>query len=288
MAEGGRGLSIWDTFCQIEGKVFQGHTGEVACDHYHRYAEDVKLMRNLGLHTYRFSVAWPRVLPQGKGKVNPQGLDFYDRLVDALLATGIQPFATLYHWDLPQALQDAGGWANRDTVGAFCEYADAVSRCLGDRVKNWITHNEPWVMAFAGHQFGRLAPGIRDLATALQVAHHLLLSHGESAPVLRGNGGAGTQVGIALNLIPVEPASPAEADVAAARRVDGYLNRWFLDPLYQGSYPEDLLAFYGELAPVVQPGGPVLTSNTGRRRAHRDGLGGLSPGAVRTAGPPAG
>jgi beta-glucosidase len=254
VAEGGRGVSIWDTFCQSEGKVFQGHTGDVACDHYHRYAEDIELMRSLGLHAYRFSIAWPRVLPEGKGKINQQGLDFYERLVDALLAAGIQPFATLYHWDLPQALQDAGGWANRETVGAFCEYADAVSRHLGDRVKNWSTHNEPWVVAFSGHQFGCLAPGIKDLANALQVAHHLLLSHGESVPMLRGNGSAGTQVGISLNLIPVEPASTAEADVAAARRKDGYLNRWFLDPLYKGSYPEDMLDFYGELAPVVQRG----------------------------------
>ncbi len=254
VAEGGRGPSIWDTFCQIEGKVFQGHTGDVACDHYHRYADDVALMRSLSLHAYRFSIAWPRILPQGRGTVNPQGLDFYDRLVDALLMAGIQPFATLYHWDLPQALQDAGGWANRDTVSAFCAYADVVSRRLGDRVKHWITHNEPWVVAFSGHQFGRLAPGIKDMATALQVAHHLLLSHGESVPILRRNGGAGTQVGITLNLTPVEPDSLAEADVAAARRKDGYLNRWFLDPLYKSSYPEDMLAFYGELAPAVQHG----------------------------------
>ena len=254
VAEGGRGPSIWDTFCRSECKVFQGHTGDVACDHYHRYAEDVELMRSLGLHAYRFSIAWPRILPEGRGEVNPEGLDFYDRLVDALLAAGIQPFATLYHWDLPQALQDAGGWASRDTVGAFCEYADAVSRRLGDRVKNWITHNEPWVVAFLGHAWGRHAPGLQDMATALQVAHHLLLSHGESVPILRENGGAGAQVGITLNLAPVHPASPAAKDVAAARRRDGYLNRWFLDPLFKGTYPEDMLALYGELAPTVRPG----------------------------------
>jgi len=212
-------------------------------------------MRSLGLHAYRFSTAWPRVLPEGKGAVNSAGLDFYDRLVDALLAAGIQPFATLYHWDLPQTLQDAGGWANRETVGAFCEYADAISRRLGDRVSNWITHNEPEVMAFAGHAFGTAAPGIADQSVALQVAHHLLLSHGESVPVLRANGGGpGTQVGIALNLAPIHPASPAAEDVAAARRKDGYLNRWFLDALYKGFYPQDLLAFYGESAPTVQPG----------------------------------
>lgn len=253
--EGGRGISIWDTFCQTEGKILQGHTGDVACDHYHRYLEDVEWMRRLGLHAYRFSIAWPRVLPQGRGTVNPRGLDFYQRLVDALLAAGIQPFATLYHWDLPQTLQDAGGWANRDTVGAFCDYADAVSRCLGDRVNNWITHNEPEVMAFAGHAYGTLAPGIEDQAVALQVAHHLLVSHGESVPVLRANSGdAGTQVGIALNLAPIHAASAAAEDVAAARRKDGYLNRWFLDPLYKGSYPEDMLAFYGESAPAIQPG----------------------------------
>jgi len=254
VAEGGRGVSIWDTFCQIEGKIFHGHTGDVASDHYHRYAEDVELMRGLGLHAYRFSISWPRVLPEGRGQVNQEGLDFYDRLVDALLAAGIQPFATLYHWDLPQALQDTGGWANRDTVGAFCQYADAISRRLGDRVRNWITHNEPEVTTFAGHALGRHAPGVKDMATALQVAHHLLLSHGESVPILRKNSSDGTRVGITLNLSLVEPASWAEADVAAARRKDGYLNRWFLDPLYKRAYPEDMLAFYGELAPLVQPG----------------------------------
>jgi len=254
VAEEGRGVSIWDTFCQVEGNIFQGQTGDVACDHYHRYAEDIELMHSLSLQAYRFSISWSRILPEGKGKVNPEGLDFYERLVDALLAADIQPFATLYHWDLPQALQDAGGWSSRDSVGAFCEYASAVSRRLGDRVKHWITHNEPWVVAFPGHALGRLAPGIKDLAIAIQVAHHLLLSHGESVPILRGNGGAGTQVGITLNLIPVEPASSAETDLVVARRVDGYLNRWFLDPLYKGSYPEDLLTFYGESAPAVQPG----------------------------------
>ena len=253
VSEEGRGPSIWDTFCRSEGHVFQGHTSDDACDHYHRYAEDVELMRGLGLHAYRFSIAWPRVLPEGRGQVNQEGLDFYDRLVDALLAAGIQPFATLYHWDLPQALQDTGGWANRDTVGDFCEYADVVSRRLGDRVKNWTTHNEPWVVAVLGHAMGIHAPGLKDMALALQVSHYLLLSHGESVPILRGNG-AGIRVGITLNLAPVEPASRTEADMAAAQRKDGFLNRWFLDPLYKGAYPEDMLAFYGESAPSVQPG----------------------------------
>jgi len=253
VAEGGRGVSIWDTFCQIEGKVFQGHTGDVASDHYHRYAEDVELMRSLGLHAYRFSISWPRVLPDGRGQVNQEGLDFYDRLVDALLTAGIQPFATLYHWDLPQALQETGGWANRDTVGDFCEYADVVSRRLGDRVKNWITHNEPWVVAFLGYATGTHAPGLQDIATALQVSHHLLLSHGESVPILRGNS-TGMRVGITLNLSPIIPASGAKADVAAALRHDGYMNRWFLDPLYKGAYPEDMLAYYGDSAPSIQLG----------------------------------
>lgn len=251
--EKGRGPSIWDTFCLSEGSIFQGHTGDDACDHYHRYAEDVDLMRDIGLQAYRFSIAWSRVLPEGRGKVCQEGLDFYDRLVDTLLAAGIQPFATLYHWDLPQALQDTGGWANRDTVGDFCEYADVVSRCLGDRVKNWITHNEPWVVAFLGYATGIHAPGLKDIATALQVSHHLLLSHGESVPILRGNA-SGMRVGIALNLSPIIPASGAKADVAAAHRHDGYMNRWFLDPLYKGAYPEDMLAYYGDSAPSVQLG----------------------------------
>ncbi len=252
--EGGRGESIWDRFSHTPGKIQNGDTGDVACDHYHRYAEDVELMAELGLTAYRFSIAWPRIFPEGKGRINPQGLDFYNRLVDCLLEASIEPFATLYHWDLPQALQEEGGWANRDTVGYFADYTAAMSRELGDRIHHWITHNEPWVVAFLGHATGEHAPGLKDSATALQVAHHLLLSHGEAVPILREHGDADTRVGITLNLHPVHPASESQADEEAARRVDGNRNRWFLDPLFKGRYPEDMLDWYDDKAPNIRPG----------------------------------
>jgi beta-glucosidase len=256
----GKGESIWDRFSHTPGHVSEGHTGDVACDHYHRYREDVGLMSELGLKAYRFSIAWPRVYPTGRGQVNPAGLDFYDRLVDALLAAGIEPMVTLYHWDLPQALQDDGGWANRATAHAFRDFAATCGRRLGDRVKRWITHNEPWVTAFLGNYEGVHAPGIRDLKTAVQVGHVLLVSHGEAVAALREVGGPGCQVGIVLNLGPAHPASDSEADHAAARRQDGYLNRWFLDPVFRGQYPEDMLACYGDLAPVVELGDMALAS----------------------------
>jgi beta-glucosidase len=251
--EDGRGPSIWDTFSHTPGKTFEGHTGDVACDHYHRWPEDVRLMQQLGTPAYRFSIAWPRIFPQGTGQVNERGLDFYDRLVDALLQAGITPFVTLYHWDLPQALQDRGGWASRETVEAFAAYADVVARRLGDRVKHWITHNEPWVVAFAGHFLGVHAPGIQDSATALQVSHHLLLSHGRAVPAIRA-ASPDAQVGITLNLSPVHPAADSEEDRLAAQRYDGFLNRWFLDPIFGRGYPQDMLEVYGELAPTVEPG----------------------------------
>src|SRR5437588_10928247 len=187
--EDGRGESIWDRFCATPGKVLNNENGDVACDHYHRYREDIQLMQELGLNAYRFSIAWPRILPTGRGEMNARGLDFYDRLVDALLAAGIEPFVTLYHWDLPQALQDqVGGWASRETASAFADYADVVSRRLGARVRYWMTLNEPWVSAFAGHEQGRMAPGLNDSRLAWQVSHHLLLAHGLAVPVLRANG----------------------------------------------------------------------------------------------------
>lgn len=248
--EDGRGESIWDRFCRLPGRIQNGDTGDVACDHYHRWREDVGLMQELHLRAYRFSVAWPRILPTGRGRPNTKGLDFYERLVDALLAAGIVPVVTLYHWDLPQALQSRGGWANRDTAYYFTDYADAVSRRLGDRVSIWITHNEPWVVAWLGHVLGEHAPGEQDLATGLQVAHHLLLSHGLAVPILRENVGA-AQIGIALNMGPSDPATDLEADIEAAQRHERTHTAWFLDPLYGRGYPEDLLDWFGEARPQV-------------------------------------
>jgi beta-glucosidase len=250
VAEDGRAASIWDTFSHTSGKTFNGDTGDVACDHYHRWQADVKLMQELGCQAYRFSIAWPRVLPHGTGQPNVQGLDFYDRLVDGLLEANITPFVTLYHWDLPQALQDKGGWANRETVDAFVEYADTVVARLGDRVTHWITHNEPWCVGFLGHYTGEHAPGVRDLRTALQSIHHVLLSHGRAVPVLRSARG-GAEVGITLNLSPAYPASDSAEDVAAAERFDGFMNRWFLDPLYGRGYPQDMTALYHEIMPQM-------------------------------------
>ena len=254
----GRGPSIWDTFCRTPGKVVNGDTGDVACDHYHRYRDDIELMADLGLKAYRFSIAWPRILPEGTGAVNKAGLDFYDRLVDALLAKDIEPFATLYHWDLPQPLQDRfGGWASRDIVEPFVHYADVISRRLGDRVHHWMTINEPWVAAFLGYAEGVHAPGIRDLRAAIKAAHNLLLSHGQTVPVLRANGDANTRVGIVLNLNWVDAATDSAEDRAAAHRLDGYHNRWFLDPVFEGAYPADMVELYDKLAAGaldVQPG----------------------------------
>ena len=251
-AEDGRGPSIWDTFCRQPGRIWQGQTGDVAADHYHRWAEDVDLMARLGLRAYRFSVSWPRVQPSGEGAVNEPGLAFYDRLVDALLERGIQPFVTLYHFDLPQALQDRGGWPARDTALRFSEYAALMARRLGDRVTWWITHNEPGIVAAMGYYTGQHAPGVRSPLAFARAVHHLLLSHGLAAQAIRAEARLKPRVGIALNLSPVYPASPA--DKAAAVRYDLAHNRLFLDPLLRGSYPEGLL---GSLVPVLaraQPG----------------------------------
>ncbi len=251
--DGGRGESIWDRFSHTTGKTYQGQTGDVACDHYHRWRDDVDLMAELRLRAYRFSIAWPRIMPEGRGSVNPVGLDFYDRLVDALLDREIRPFVTLYHWDLPQALQDAGGWPERSLVDYFADYVATVVRRLGDRVQHWITFNEPQVFAFVGHYEGRHAPGLTDLEGALQTAHHTLVAHGKAADAIRAYGGTQTQVGISLNLNHVDPASDRQADLDATQRYDGYHNRWFLDPLYHGRYPEDLLALWADRAPQIEP-----------------------------------
>ncbi|HEY1011296.1 MAG TPA: GH1 family beta-glucosidase [Herpetosiphonaceae bacterium] len=239
----GRGESIWDRFAASAGAIEDGSSGAVACDHYHRWREDIALMKELGLRAYRFSIAWPRILPAGRGAVNQRGLDFYRRLVDELGRQDIRPFATLYHWDLPQALQDEGGWAVRSTAEAFVEYADVVSKALGGQVESWITHNEPWCISILSHQLGRHAPGLRDTGTALAAAHHVLLSHGWAVPVIRRNS-PGAEVGITLNLKHVDPASPSAADADAARHFDGSFNRWFLDPLYGRRYPADMVADY--------------------------------------------
>lgn len=246
--EDGKGLSIWDTFCRVPGAIKNGDTGDVACDHYHLYPQDVALMKDLGFQAYRFSISWPRILPKGTGEVNRAGFDFYDRLIDELLKAGIEPYVTLYHWDLPQTLQDIGGWSERETIDAFANYADVVSRKFSDRVKHWITINEPWVIAFLGYGMGIHAPGIKDDARAIQVAHNVLVAHGAALPALRANGAG--QVGITLNFTHYDPASDSEADRAAARRMDGYANRWFLDPIFKGKYPEDVLTYYAGLGPV--------------------------------------
>jgi beta-glucosidase len=230
--EDGRGVSIWDVFCRRPGAVAAGDTGDVACDHYHRWREDLDLMAALGVESYRFSISWPRVQPDGRGALNPVGVDFYKRLCEGLRERGIEAVATLNHWDLPQARQAVGGWAARDTAERFAEYAALMAAELD--VDGWITHNEPWVVAFLGHAEGIKAPGIRDWPTALRASHHLLLSHGLAAQALRGK-----PTGITLNLAPVRSDDPV-----AASRMDGYLNRWFLDPVFRGWYPEDMLEHY--------------------------------------------
>lgn len=243
----GRGASIWDTFCAQPGKVDNGDTGAAACDHYNRYKDDVRLMKTIGLDAYRFSIAWPRILPQGTGEVNAAGLDFYDRLIDELLAAEIEPWATLYHWDLPQALEDLGGWPERAIIDAFLNYADVVTRRLGDRVKRWMTFNEPWVSTFKGYGDGEHAPGRANWRDYLRAAHHQLLAHARAMPIIRQNAGALAHAGIVLNLYHIDPASDSPEDQATARRVDGFHNRWYLDALYKGVYPADMVALYGDL-----------------------------------------
>jgi len=253
--EDGRGESIWDRFSGIE----TGETGEVACDHYHRWRADLGLMAALGLESYRFSIAWPRVQPDGRGAFNAKGIDFYRRLAEGLRERGIDPVATLYHWDLPQPLEDAGGWAERDTAWRFADLATAAYEALGDVIASWITHNEPWGVAFVGHAEGTKAPGLCDWPTALRVAHHLLVSHGLAVRALRASRPDAT-VGISLNLAPVRPASASAADAAAARRRDGYVNRWFLDPLLRGAYPGDMVALFERRVGLSAPGAADLAT----------------------------
>jgi beta-glucosidase len=237
----GRGPSIWDTFAHTPGRIVDGTTGDVACDHYHRMAEDVALMADLGMASYRFSIAWPRIVPSGAGAVNSAGIDFYSRLVDELLERGIEPLATLYHWDLPQPLQDAGGWTNRDTAYRFAEYAQVIGSALGDRVPTVCTLNEPWCSAFLGYSSGVHAPGHTDNAEALAAVHHLNLAHGLGTAALRATLPNEGRVSLTLNLATVRAASDSTADRDAARHVDGLANRIFLDPVLRGSYPADVL-----------------------------------------------
>lgn len=253
VTEGGRGRSVWDTFCAEPGRVRDGHTGEIACDHYHRWAEDVALMADLGVDAYRFSIAWPRIQPNGRGKPNPAGLDFYDRLVDALIERGITPTPTLFHWDLPQALEDGGGWLARDTAARFADYAGHVAARLGDRVRTWITLNEPFIHMAWGYALGVHAPGHALLLDALPAAHHQLLGHGLAARVLREAGAE--RVLVSNNLTPVTAASESTADRAAAAAYDTLHNRLFTDPLLLGRYP-DLSAYGldGAALPFVEPG----------------------------------
>jgi beta-glucosidase len=242
----GRGESIWDTFSHTPGRVRGGDTGDLAADHYRLMEDDVALMTRLGLRAYRFSVAWPRVMPEGRGAVNQKGLDFYRRLIDRLLENGIEPLPTLYHWDLPEALQQEGGWRTRSTAQAFAAYVAVVGEALGDRAARWLTINEPWCSAFLGYASGVHAPGLRDPESAVRATHHLLLAHGLGLAELRNAGVS--EVGIILNLFAVSPATDSEEDRAAARMVDGLQNRLFLDPVLKGEYPEDVLARFSTIS----------------------------------------
>ena len=249
--EDGKGPSIWDDFCRQPGAIVDGSNGEVACDHYHRLESDLDLIADLGVDAYRFSISWPRVRPSGAGAWNELGLAFYERVVDGLLARGVRPYVTLNHWDLPSALQAGGGWANRDTVYRFVEYACGIAERLGSRVSAITTHNEPWVIATLGHETGTFAPGVRNRAVAMQVSHHLLLSHGLALQALRAQG-CRSRLGIVLNLSPTLPASNTAADHAKARLEDGRSLRWYMDPLFHGAYPQDVLEHLGADAPKVE------------------------------------
>jgi beta-glucosidase len=252
VAEDGRASSIWDTFTAERGI----DSGEVACDHYHRWPADADLMAGLGMNAYRFSLAWPRIVPAGTGPVNPAGLAHYDRMIDGLLERGITPVPTLYHWDLPQALEDRGGWKSRETAEAFAAYTEICLDAFGDRVPTWLTVNEPWVVSVLGYRLGLHAPGERDLRTSVLVAHHLLLAHGLAMGRIRERRPA-ARAGIPLSLFPTYPAASSDADAAAAWASDGYTNRWFLDPVLRGEYPEDTAALFERLTgplDFIRPG----------------------------------
>jgi beta-glucosidase len=258
--EDGRADSIWDAFANMNGATYRGETAEIAVDHYHRMPEDVALMSELNLSAYRFSVSWSRILPQGTGTVNERGLDFYDRLVDALLERAISPVLTLYHWDLPLALHERGGWLTRETAYAFADYAEVVARRLGDRVRWWITINEPWCAAYLGYGRGVHAPGIADKQAAVDAAHHLLLAHGLAHPRICSHAHPQTRVGITLNLTPVSGADDRPETMQGVTHADVLHNRWFLDPLFFGHYPEKLFADLEVAPPALEGGDMALIS----------------------------
>ena len=249
----GKGPSIWDSFCQIPGTIADASNGDIACEHYYRLESDLDLIASLGVDAYRFSVSWPRVRPGGSGEWNEPGMAFYERLVDGLNARGIKAYLSLNHWDLPQELQDNGGWANRDTVHRFVEYAVGMAARLGDRVTAFTTHNEPWVVAVLGHETGIFAPGIKNRAIAAQVSHHLLLSHGLAITAMRKIG-CPCKLGLVLNLSPMHPATDSVADQALAHLEDGKLLRWYMDALFKGHYPADVLFHLGLDRPHIEPG----------------------------------
>ncbi len=253
----GRAPSIWDRFAAEPGRIEDGSNPSVACGHFERWREDLESLDWLGVNAYRFSIAWPRVLPEGRGLPSAAGLDFYDRLVDRLLELGVTPFVTLYHWDLPASIQDGGGWCNRDTVEDFADFARVCGRRLGDRVPTFVTHNEPWCAAMLGHEHGVHAPGMKDRSLALAAAHHMLLSHGRAVQVLRAEA-PGAEVGIVQLVSPCHPASGSEADRAEARRVDAELNRWFIEPVALGTYPKCLVDRYLEQG-LLSDRHPALT-----------------------------
>ena len=251
--EDGKGPSIWDEFCRVPGVIADASNGDIACDHYHRLSSDLDMIADLGVDAYRFSISWPRVRPGGAGAWNEKGLAFYERLIDGLLARNIKPYLTLNHWDLPAELQTHGGWANRDTVHRFVEYAEGIGARFGNRVASITTHNEPWVMAVLGHETGEFAPGIKSRKIAIQASHHLLLSHGMAVRALRAQG-CKVPLGLVLNLSPVHAATDSPADTAKAKLEDGRLVRWYLDPVFKGSYPQDVIDDLGADAPIVEAG----------------------------------
>jgi beta-glucosidase len=271
----GAGPSIWYRFDHTPGQVRDAHTGEVACDHYRRYASDVELMRELGLNAYRFSIAWSRVLPEGIGRINQRGLDFYRRLVEALRERAIEPLATLFHWDLPAALDDRGGWLNRDSASWFAEYAEVLFRALDGDVRHWATLNEPWVVTDGGYLHGKLAPGHRNLFEAPIASHNLLRAHGAAVEAYRATGKH--QIGLVVNIEPKVPASECPEDLAAAARADAYMNRQYLDPVFDGRYPDEMREVFG----LAWPDFPAADFDAIRRPLDFVGINYYTRGVVR-------